>query len=60
MATMEGMHWLLATDPGLELFMKHNNLVFLFDPTAAIADLSQATPRNVLRWAVRLSAYTYH
>lgn len=60
METVERMHWLLATDRGFDLFTDHNNLVFLFDPTTAIADISQTPPRKVLRWAVRLSAYKYN
>lgn len=59
MATVERMHWLLATHRGFDLYTDHNNLVFLFDPTAVVADISQTTLRKVLRWAVRLSAYTY-
>lgn len=58
-ATTERMHWLLSTDRGFDLFTDYNNLFFLFDPTAVIADLSQTTTRKVLRWALRLSVYNY-
>lgn len=59
MATVERMHWLLATGHGFDLYTDHNNLIFLFNPAAVVADLSQTTLRKVLRWAVRLSAYNY-
>lgn len=50
MATVERMHWFLATDRGFDMSTDHNNLVFLFDPLAVVADLSQTTLRKVLRW----------
>lgn len=58
MAGVDLIHWLLATDRGFDLFTDSKSLVFLFDPTAVVADLSQTTVRKVLRWAVRPSAYT--
>lgn len=59
LATVQRMHWLLGGPDGLDLFTDHNNLLFIFDPLAVVADLSQTTLRKVLRWAVRLSAYNY-
>lgn len=59
MATVERMHWLLATTDGFDLYTDHHNLIFLFDPLAVVPDLSQTSLRKVLRWAVRLSAYNY-
>lgn len=58
MATIERMHWLPASSRGFDLYTDHN-LVFLFDPTSVVADLSQTTFRKFLRWDVRLSAYAY-
>lgn len=59
MATVQRMHWLLATADGFDLYTDHKNLIFLFDPLSVATDLSQSTIRKVLRWAVRLSAYNY-
>eukprot|EP00178_Gracilaria_changii_P000257 TRINITY_DN1027_c0_g1_i1.p2 TRINITY_DN1027_c0_g1~~TRINITY_DN1027_c0_g1_i1.p2 ORF type:complete len:1106 (+),score=114.18 TRINITY_DN1027_c0_g1_i1:5972-9289(+) len=59
MATVDRMHWLAATAAGFDLFTDHNNLIFLFDPLSLVPDLSQSSTRKVLRWAVRLSAYSY-
>lgn len=39
------------------LHYTHNKLIYLFDPLSIVPDMSQATLRNVLCWAVRLSAY---
>lgn len=41
MATIDRMHWLLASSRGFDLYTDYNNLVFLIDPTSIIADLSQ-------------------
>ena len=59
MATVERMHWLLATPSGFDLFTDHHNLIFIFDPVAVMPDLSQSSVRKVLRGAVKLSAYNY-
>lgn len=59
MATIERMHWILATTDGFDLFTDHHNLIFLFDPLAVVPNISQTSLRKVLRWAVRLSAYNY-
>lgn len=42
-ATLNRMHWLLATTSGFDLFTDHKNLIFLFDPTSVTADLSLKT-----------------
>lgn len=39
MATTDCMHWLLASDRGVDLYTDHNNLVFLFDPKSVIVDI---------------------
>lgn len=59
MATVDRMHWVLATPDGFDLFTDHHNLIFLFDPLAVVPDMSQTSLRKVLRWAVRLSMYNY-
>lgn len=59
MATVDRMHCLLASSREFDLYTDQNNLIFLFDPTSTLADLSQTTLRKILRWAVRLSAYSY-
>ena len=59
LATLERMHWLVATSAGFDLYTDHNNLIFIFDPLSIIPDLSQPSVRKVLRWAVRISAYNY-
>lgn len=56
MATIDRMHWILATPAGFDLFTDHHNLIFLFDPLAVVPDLSQTSMRKVLRWTVRLNA----
>lgn len=40
MASVERMHWLLATSDGFDLFIDHYSLIFLFDPLAVVLDLS--------------------
>lgn len=55
MATLERMHWLVATLDGFDLFTDQNNSIFIFDPLSVVPDLSQTAVRKVLRWAVRLS-----
>ena len=59
MATVELMQWLASEPQVFDLYTDHNNLIFIFDPNAIQPDLSQTATRKVLRWAVRLSAYTY-
>lgn len=59
MATLDRMHWLVADPQGFDLFTGHNNLIYIFDPTFIVTDISQTTIRKVLRWAVRLSVYNY-
>lgn len=59
MSTIDGMHWLSATPSGFNLYIDHNNLIFLFDPLAVVDDMSQSSLRKVLRWAVNLSVYNY-
>lgn len=57
--TLDRICWLLATIDDFELFMDHNNVIFLFGSTSIIADISQGTLPKVLRWAVRLTLYSY-
>lgn len=59
LATMDRMHWVLATPCGFDLFTDHNNLIFIFDPLSIMPDLSQSSLKKVLRWAVRMSIYNY-
>lgn len=59
LATLARMHWTVATPDGFDLFTDHNNLIFLFDPLSVMPDMTQTTLRKVLRWAVRLSVYSY-
>lgn len=55
--TLDRMHWLAATAAGIDLFTDHNNLVFLFDPSSLLADMSKSSIRKALQWAVQLRAY---
>lgn len=57
--TLERIYLLVKNPDGLDLFMYHKNLFFLFDPMAVVLDMVQATLRKVLCWAVRLSMYNY-
>lgn len=59
MATIEGMHWMLAYPQGFDMHTYHNNLIYIFDPTSVVTDISQTTIQKVLRWVVRLSVYNY-
>lgn len=59
MATLDRMHWILATPCGFDLFTDHNNLIFIFDPLSIVPDLSQSSLKKVLLWAVRMSIYNY-
>lgn len=59
MNTLDKMHWVVCTTEGFDLYTDHNNLIFLFDPLAVVPDLSQTSLRKVLRWAVKLSIYSY-
>lgn len=59
MSTLDKMHWLASSADSFELYTDHNNLIFLFDPTAYVPDLTQAAIRKVIRWAVTISGYNY-
>lgn len=59
MATIERVHWLASCPKGFDLFTDHNNLIFISDPLSLVPDLSQASMRKVIRWAVRRSIYYY-
>lgn len=59
MASVERMQCPLSTSHGFDLFPDHNNPIFLLDSTSTMADLSQATLRQLLCWARHLSAYNY-
>lgn len=50
---------MLAVDKGFDLCTDHNYLIFFFDSTPAVANLSQTTLRKVLRWDICLSIYIY-
>ena len=57
MASLERMHWLLADPQGFDLYTDHNNLIYIFNSTSVVTDISQTSSRKVLRWAVRLLVY---
>lgn len=59
MASNEHPHCLASSADASDLFTDLNNLIFIFDPLAVMTDTGQATTRKVLRWAVRLSLYSY-
>lgn len=59
MASIDRMHWLASGSEGFDLFTDHNNLIFIFDPTSLVPDLTVAAIRKVIRWAVRLSMYAF-
>lgn len=59
MATIERMHWLASCPEGFDLITDHNNILFIFDPLSLVPDLSQASIRKDIRWAVHLSIYNY-
>lgn len=52
-------NWLVSCSAGFDLYTYHNNLIFIFDPLAAMPDICQATTRMALNWAVHLPAYNY-
>lgn len=58
-ATLDRMHWLVATQDGFDIYTDHNNLIFLFYPPSIVPDMSQTTLWKFLRWAVKLSPYDY-
>lgn len=59
MATIDRMHWPLATSDGFDFYTDRYTLIFLFDPLRVMSDLSQIYVQNVLQWAIILSAYNY-
>ena len=59
MATVDRMHWILCTSQGFDLYTDHNNPIFILNPLSVIPDLSLPTLRKGLRWAVKLSLYSY-
>lgn len=59
LTTLDGMHRIVATPDGFDLYTDHKNLIFLLDPRSMVPDLSATSLRKVLRWAVRLSMYRY-
>lgn len=58
-ATLERMHWIAETPNGFYLYTDHNNLIFIFDPLAVVANFSQVALRKIFRWAVPLCMYNY-
>lgn len=50
---------MLADLQGFDLHTDQNNLIYIFDPTSVVSDLSETTLRKVLRWAVLLYVYNY-
>lgn len=52
MATVDPMHWNLATSDGLDLFTDHHGLVFRFDPVADVPNPSLTSFQKVIYWAV--------
>lgn len=57
--TIETVTSYVPTTIIFELFTVHNNLVYLFKSKTLISKLLQTILRNILRRAVRLSAYSY-
>ncbi len=47
LATVEKMHWILATAPGFVLFTDHKNQIFMFDPLSVQPDLSASSEKEV-------------
>lgn len=53
------MHWLASWPEGFDILTHQNHFVFIFDLLALVPDLTLAFTRKVIRWAVRLSIYSY-
>lgn len=58
-ASLTCLHWPAGTSSAFDLYIDHNNLVFLFDTLSSLPDLSQSRARKVPWCAVRLSTYNY-
>ena len=59
MTTMDRKHWLASSTDGFDLYKDHKNLILLFDPTAYVPDLTEASLWKFIRWAVTIIFYTY-
>lgn len=57
--TFKKPHWLTCTPAGFDLFIDHNNLIFIFDPLAVHPHLELLEQRKLLLWAVRLTSYNF-
>lgn len=53
------LHWLTATADKFDQFTDRYDLVSIFDPVYMMPDLSLTKEEDVLRWAARLSTYSY-
>lgn len=53
------MHWLASYPECFDLFLDHNNLIFIFYPLSLVPNLSLASMRKVIRRAVCPSIYIY-
>lgn len=59
MATMERMHRQASCSEDSDPITDHENLLLNVGLLAMFPDLSQASNRKVIRWAVHLSIYSY-
>lgn len=58
-ASTERIRWLLASKQSFDLYKGHSDLTFLLHTVSLVNDPSQMTLQKSLRWAVRLSTYSY-
>lgn len=59
LAFIERSHWLAACPARFNSYSDHNNLLFIFDPTAVMPDLGRGVIRKFLRLVVLMSLYNY-
>jgi RNase H-like domain found in reverse transcriptase len=53
------LDWLLLRPEGFSLFTDHNNLVYVFNPYGLNASIATHTAAKLIRWALKLSSYSY-
>jgi RNase H-like domain found in reverse transcriptase len=55
----ERLDWLLQRPDGFSLYTDHQNLLYVFNPYGRNPSVAAHTAAKLIRWALRLSSYTY-
>ena len=57
--TMEKLDWIMLTSKRVLVYTDHRNLLWLYQPSSVLERPPQFLVSKAVRWAIRLSAFTY-